>query len=245
MALAVSCGMCSDTIPAPACSVNGQIPPKEVCYIPNAANKRMYLFASKYSPMNILESSNNKEIRTQEEADFEGEIQDSETALASAYPSTSPSNFRITWPDVELCLQNKSGEKGLDGNRYFNRKSALDMGMSPQYPLGKSTAENAIWKKKPSPLPLTIDYLMNPDLFVIVMFALVVLIFAVILSVSWYKSKKAADLVKQQQEKELEKKLAAPYPKTPEGIKEKCKEYVEAMEQRGYDMSYYKSYCGL
>jgi type II secretory pathway pseudopilin PulG len=149
-----------------------------VCAVPGAANKRMLLFATQYSPANLLMSAEDRAVRAQVESDLETGIASAEDGLAAAYPAGTPTD--ISWPDFEYCLWNTTGAPGGPfGNKYFGRNDAESFGMSPDYPIGKTLASGTVWKyPRASPLPTTVDYLMNPDLAVVAILAFILLVVA-------------------------------------------------------------------
>ncbi len=223
-----------------------------LCAIPDAANKKMLLFEDQYNPMNIFMSAADKAALQQEEKNLLTGIQQDEAGIAAAYPGVPASVASISWPDFNYCLWNPSGSPGgAYNNKYFERNDAQGFGMKPPYPLGGSFAQGSIWKPpKASPVPLTVDYAMNPDLAVIVIFALLVIIFAVLIY-SAYKSAKAKPYREEQQKEAERAKLEATDPYRGTAFESypdpqaKCRAYVESMEAQGYDMSYYRKQCGL
>jgi hypothetical protein len=94
--------------------------------------------------------------------------------------------------------------------------------MNPTYPLGGTFAAGSIWKagKSPSPLPLTVDYLANPDLFAIVVLAFLALVLAALLWAAWRRGHPASR-------------------STP------CEDYVKKWEAAGYEMDDYRARCGM
>jgi uncharacterized protein YxeA len=124
--------------------------------------------------------------------------------------------------------------------------------MNPVYPVGGAIAKNAIWKagKAESPVPLAVDYVMNPDLFAILLFALLVIIFAALIWKAW-KSAKAAPYIAEKKKEAERERLEESDPFRGSAFESypdpqaKCRAYVEAMEQQGYDMTYYRDKCGL
>ena len=141
------------------------------CSIPRAANDKMYLFADLYSPTSLFID------RTQEEIIYEYGINAPRNALSKKYPSADVS---IDWSDFERCLWNEDGRPGGPFNNiYFGRGDLMMFGMVPDYPLGGKLASGLIWRAPNySPLPVFVDYIMNPDL------AALVLLFILITVVS-------------------------------------------------------------
>lgn len=259
VANATKCGMCAAIASNPAkpvpdgCITFRAAPPAAVCGVPAAANARMKLFARQYSPSNLIESSAARAARTQEESIYQGIIQNSEKNLATAYPAAAAGAAAISWPDFEKCLWNKNGTPGgFNGNKYFARNDATQLGMSPEYPLGGKTAEHTIWKAggSPSPLPLTVDYVTNPDMFAIVMFALLVIILSALMWAG-YKTSLWAPYDAEERAAAARERLEATDPykgtafETYDDKKSKCRNYVKKWEAQGYDMNNYRRQCGL
>jgi hypothetical protein len=257
---AFTCGMCAaitagNSAPSGCSSPTMPPPPEVACSVPNAANARLNLFEKRYSPANLFESATNKAIRQNTEKTLQTIIQKNESELAAAYPGAAPGATKIAWPDFERCLWNKSGDGGGNGNNIYFKRIDLEqtMGMAPKYPIGKAHAQGSIWKSpktNPSPLPVSVDYLMNPDLFVIVMFAFLVIVFAALMWAASKSLKKAPYLAQQKKDAERQR-LEANDPYRGSDFESypdpqaKCRAYVESMEQQGYSMDYYRTKCGL
>lgn len=242
VARANMCGMCTASA-----NCGTSTPPSAVCNVANIANAKMKLFASQYSPANLYASSVNKAIRTQEEKIYQGIIQKGEADLKAAYPTAPAEATVIEWSDFEHCLWNKDGTAGGNNkNVYFKRDDAVQLGMAPVYPIGGSTIANVIWKGPTSPIPLAVDYLMNPDLFTILMFVLLVIIFSALMWSVWRTNKWAAYLAEQSAEA-AQDKLEENDPfkgtavETHPNTLAKIRKWIEAQEQLGYTMTKYRN----
>jgi len=218
------------------------------------ANKRMNNFADLYSPADLFENADDKQERTTEERDYLTGIQNTELSLAAAYPGAAPGATSISWLDVERCLWDTSGNKGgSNGNMYFKRNDMDLMGFKPDYPLGGAFAKNSIWKtpeSKPSPVPTIVDYIMNPDLFVIVMFALLVIIFAALMWMAQQTTKKQPylnDLKREADRQRLEENdpFKGTAFETYRDPNAKCRTAIDKGEMQGLDMSLYRKQCGF
>jgi hypothetical protein len=194
VATAASCGMCTAlaaTPPRPipeGCAAAGRVPPAAACGVPVAANTRMKLFDERYSPAGLFGSATDKKARALIEKDYVTAIDRAEKGLAAAYPAAPAAATDIRWPDFQGCLWNRSGQRGGPNNNvYFGRGDLTQLGMMPVYPLGGGFAQNSIWKagKAPSPVPVKVDYLMNPDLFTIVVLVFLVIVFAALMRAAW------------------------------------------------------------
>ena len=244
---AAACGLCTGN---PVNCPPGL--PSALCGIPQAANNRMALFVDKYNPSNIFMSAADRAQLAQEERNYLSGIQSVETGIQAAYPNAPAGAASIGWPDLNYCLWNKTGTPGgPNNNKYFERNDAQNFGMNPAYPVGGTVAQGALWQPpKTSPLPLTVDYVMNPDLAVIALFAILVIIFAVLVYLS-YQGKKRAPLLAEERRAAARRQLEAADPfrgtafESYPDPQEKCRQYVEAMEARGFEMGYYRQQCGL
>lgn len=247
MAAVLNCGLCEGK---PTSNCPAGVSPV-VCSIPSIANDRMELAALVYNPANILPE--NKAVFSLSKQNYATAIQNSETELGAAYPDAEKGATSVSWPDLEYCLWNLQGTPaGTASNVYFGRKDALDFGMVPPYPVGGTFAQGSIWKpgKKQSPVPLTLDYIANPDLIVIIIFTILVIIFAVLIWKTYQRARGAPRRAEQQREA-VRRRLEAsdPYQGTafesyPDPLA-KCRNYVETMESQGYNMTYYRQKCGL
>lgn len=162
---AQTCGLCSGTP-----SNCGNIDPA-VCLVSNSANADMQLFAIRYSPTGALDPTTTK---ASEQALMYKKAQNN-LLLKAAYPAAE--DVDIKWYDFHKC--------GL------NRSDALTMGMSPVWPIGGKKLYGDIWKvenhnDEPAPIPLLFDYIMNPDL-VILMFILIIVIFVGYILIAYRK----------------------------------------------------------
>lgn len=146
--------------------------------VPAMANARMRLAALAYSPRRLLATGVRKALIEREIAAYSDIIASNESAMAQAGTPAS-----VTWADFNKCLWNKSGVHGsASGRAYLGRADALQLGMEPRYPLGGSLGSGAIWKDGDAPIvPLSVDYVVNPDLFVIIILVfLTLLVFALV-----------------------------------------------------------------
>jgi hypothetical protein len=198
-----------------------------VCGIPNAANKKLMLFADHYSPANMFKGEMGRLSLRQEERNLQSGIRTVEEGLAAAYPTAAPAATRVAWPDFNYCLWNPTGAPGGPfGHKYFGRTDAQSFGMKPVYPIGGGHALGAVWKyPKQSPVPMSVDYVMNPDLATIVAFAFIVALFGAL----FYRAHRSAGRP----------------PPGEDAARARCRSYVEKMEASNFDMDAYRVRCGL
>jgi type II secretory pathway pseudopilin PulG len=207
-----------------------------------------------YNPSNAFVSAADRAVLAQSERNYVSAIQNSETQLAAAYPTAPAAATNVSWPDLEYCLWNTDGSPGGPfNNRYFERNDAQTFGLNPTYPIGGALLQGTLWPPSAgagSPVPLWVDYVMNPDLAAILVFALLVIIFAVLMWKTYRATKNAPRIAAQKREAERARLEAAdPYRNTAfesyPDPQAKCRNYVASMEAQGYDMGYYKKMCGL
>ena len=166
------CGLCvtnSDGSQRAAPSSCGDIP-RAVCGIPAAANAKMYILGQTFFAKNT--SVNTDEINI-----YKKIISDCDTGLTAAYGFGD-----ISWPDFQNCLWNTNGSPGgTNQNKYFTREDILELGMNPSHPVGGTAAAGKLWPAATSPLPVSVDYIANPDLFAIMLIILLVCIAGVLI----------------------------------------------------------------
>lgn len=239
---AAACGMCralGDGSAVPdGCLKLDPVPKGSACRVPNAANVRLYLFAAQAAPPAF---GANRTAREMMISDYNRSIADTEQGLMDDY-GVDEATASISWPDYERCLWSPDGVPGGPlSHRYFDRADANMQGLHPTYPLGGALASQLLWKDglHPGPMPLTIDYLMNPSLFTILLLAFLVVLFGVIV----WRALRATRRADREERRKAEAAAAAATPDDPG--RAECREYVEALEKEGFDMGYYRGRCGL
>ncbi len=245
---AASCGMCralGDGAAVPdGCLRLDPVPKASSCRVPGAANTRLYLFAAQVAPPVFGQA--NREACALTIANYSKNIANTEQSLMDDY-GVDEATASIAWPDYQRCLWNTDGLPGGQlGHKYFDRADANMQGLHPSYPLGGDLASHLLWKDglHPGPMPLTVDYLMNPDLFTILLLAFLVVLLGVLV---W---KAIRDTRRADREEERKGAAAAAEARRAAGIPDdpgqvECREYVEALEKEGFDMGYYRRRCGL
>ena len=223
-----------------------------LCGVPGAANARMALFSDQYDPVNLFAGAARRAETTLAERIRVTQLRATERAVAGAYPGAAPGAARISWPDYEACLWTPSGAKaGPFGNVYFRRNDLQAFGMAPTYPVGGVFAQGAVWRPpKASPLPVAVDYAMNPDLAAILLFAFFVVLLAALLYRAYRDTKAGPERARRRAELARQRLEAAdPYRGTAfesyPDPQARCRAYVEAMEAQGFGMGYYRRRCGL
>ncbi|PKC17412.1 hypothetical protein RhiirA5_405878 [Rhizophagus irregularis] len=156
VARGIECGFCNalasnDSIPV-ACYQNlstGEslpLPQNAVCLVPQIANNRMALFASRLDPRNVVGDKSTREEIIQTQKNLLTSIITSEQKLASSYPDALLDAEKIGWNDFTKCQWDPSGYPGGQfNNKYFGRLDLQSFGMQPTYPIGGKLAYNSIW----------------------------------------------------------------------------------------------------
>lgn len=253
-----SCGYCTalanGSAPSTSCNVTDSNRNKydSACLIPGMANGNMALLSLQYSPKNLIESATDKLVRTKKEQTYLTGIKVVNDRLKLAYqPLADNNNSSIKWSDMQLCLQDKNEVKVP---KYYSRTDIVNAGMNPksEYPIGGTTLNKTIWKDstKLGPLPVIVDNMMNPDLFTIIMFAFVMIIFTVLM-MSIAKTKKMEPYLNAlKHEKELDKlEKDSPYKNSAfssyYGTMGKCRQIILNGEAQGRDMTLYRKRCNM
>lgn len=148
------------------------------CEASNMSNVKMARFNAMYDPISLVETGIAKMIRNRKIEIYDNQIAESRIKLANAYNAPDDATD-INWQDHTLCLWDPSGAPGgmLGNEKYITRLDLINQ-MSPKYIVGGQTLANQFWKYGMSPMPINVDYAMNPDLamFMIIMFILLVFI---------------------------------------------------------------------
>lgn len=149
-----------------------------ICEVSNMANSKMALFKAKYNPVAIVETGVAKLIRDREVQIYNNQIETSRAKLAAAYPTAPTNATDINWQDHTLCLWDPSGAPGgMLGNEKYITRLDLTSQMAPKYMIGGNTMANKVWKYGMSPMSINTDYIMNPDLAVILIITFIMLVF--------------------------------------------------------------------
>jgi hypothetical protein len=217
----VGCGMCTAISMSPPlsppdrCNKNS-IPP--LCFMPTLLNTKMAYDMTKLTPPSTA--------RTKKLEVMKNIIDQSTDVLKYKYPNALPGATDISWSDLEFCRS--GGTKSAP--KYFTKEDAERLGFSPNYPIGGTLLQGKIFKKK-DPIPMKVNYLINSDLFVIIVFAFLVLLFIALL-----RAAKRTSLIERREKtaKSINPELFS-----------KCKKYITEMEKRNYDMTAYREKCGV
>ena len=163
------CGTCDDTNTCSDKSLSTAL-----CRIPNAANAKMAMIAPRFSPLQIFDGDVDAKVRALTVKNLKTAITNLHDDLTGAYPDAEPGAVDITWADIAQCKKLGSGTKK------YGRDGALELGMDPKYPIGGKFAINTLWTPDNNPIPIAVDYIMNPDLFTIIVLMFIVIIFGVV-----------------------------------------------------------------
>ena len=194
---------------------NGRDP---LCFMPTMLNVKMAYEAAKYTPPSTE--------RTKKLELLKNIIDTSIGKINNRYPQALPGANNISWDDLEFC---KSGGT-KSAPKYFTKSDAERLGFNPQYPIGGSLLQGKLLKKH-DPLPIKVNYVMNSDIFIIIVFAFLVLLF--------YALMRAAARTTLENRRNNRAKTIKPE------VFKKCKDYITEMEKRKYDMTSYREKCGV
>jgi len=133
----------------------------------------MAIVVPRFSPLQIFDDEIDANIRKLKVENLNNSITNKRDKLNDAYPDAQPGAVDITWADIAKC-------KKLGDTELIGRHGVLKIGMKPTYPIGGKFAQDKVWTPDNNPIPIAVDYIMNPDLFTIIVFMLLVIIFGVI-----------------------------------------------------------------
>jgi len=195
----------------------GSSPPAD-CYVTDLAAKRDMYIQTKYSPTGLV-SGTALDIRSKELSILEADINADIARIQAKYGSDAPAN--ISWNDFTHCLWNPDGSRGgPHKNVYFGRDDLTSLGYQPQPIFGATTLEGRLPTSLTNSIPVWVDHIFNPDLAAVFIFAILVILFAVLI----YKAYKRA------------------HPPDPEA---RWKNLVSVYEAQGYDMCEYRKKLGM
>lgn len=162
---AISCGYCKSlssntgTIPS-GCLINGKLPPSSICSIPNIANNNYNIFKNKYSPKNLIMTTENMKILQSEQ---------------NAYGTSNATNIANINKDLNISAKNFTWSEAAQTCK-IPRENLMLMNMSIEPLIGGNFMYGKVWKHYNSPIPVVCDYFMNPDLLTILIILIVVVI---------------------------------------------------------------------
>ena len=162
-------------VPA-SCAKAGTLIDEGLCDVPKYLDAKMRVFASKYLSLG-------RGVASELAVNDATLVQQVQQQLANIYPRNVSDIMSLSWADLEKCAVDPGAATAPGSSAYFSRKDYNNMSnpAAPwKYPLGRLKGAGTIWKSTlaPSPMPLYVDYVMNPDLAAIVLFTFIVLLFA-------------------------------------------------------------------
>jgi len=234
------------TMSASACS--GSSPQADCAIMQLLAKKDMYI-QTKYSPSGLA-SGTARDIRTKELSILQGDINALTKQIQDKYGASAPVD--LTWDDLTECLLHPDGSRGGGhNNKYFERNDLTSLGYQPQPVVGAATLEGKLPATLTQGVPVWMDHAVNPDLAVILIFALLVIIFAVLMYTAskWEKkapartaSAKAAWRTKMEAHDPYKGTAFESYPSDPDA---KWKALIPVYEAQGYCMEAYRKKLGM
>jgi hypothetical protein len=135
------------------------------CRVPTAANQRMALAAMALDPRNVLATGVDRLVVDQTRANYAAAIAAAEAAVLADNPGATPADVAIGWEDFGACpWRADGGPGGPYSHTHFERNDLMALGMAPTYPLGGRLLSGRVWRGGNAPVPIAVDYAMNPDL---------------------------------------------------------------------------------
>ncbi len=117
-----------------------------------------------------------------------GDVAAAEARIRAAYGPGAPAD--LSWYDLTLCLWNPEGlPGGLYQRKYFGRRDLEGLGYKPAPILGGAALEGRLPPALTDAVPVWLDRAVNPDLAVVLVFLLLLLVFAGLLRAA-YRSEK-------------------------------------------------------
>ena len=230
-------GQCSGSSPAPD------------CFVTDLASKRDMYFQTKYSPSGLV-SSTARAVRNQQLGILSSDIAADDGRIRAKYGPDAPAD--ISWNDFTSCLWHADGSRGgPHGNRYFTREDLVSLGYQPRPLFGAAALEGQLPRGLTDPVPVWVDRALNPDLAVILIFVILVVVFAVLMLNAYRWTQRAPD-------REMAAKKAwrakmeehdpyrySAFPSYPSDPNAKWKALVPIYEAEGYDMCSYRKRLGM
>lgn len=227
--------------------------PSPACNVFKMANAQQQLFKAKYDPSGFFGLFSNEAARAtrqQEIENYEGMIDQAANSLRSEFGPTAP--VHVKWSQFPKCLWNVDGSPdGPNQNKYIERNDLAGAGYSPQPLIGGETLEGGLPDTITKSMPVWLDGVFNPDYAAVVIFVLLILIFAILLYKAYKWEQKAperARMAAAKRHRELE--ATDPYARTsfpsyPEDPKAKWLPIIQQYEAQGVDMTAYREKLGL
>lgn len=234
------------TMSASACSGS---PPQADCAVMQLLAKKDMYIQTKYSPSGLA-SGTARDIRTKELSIIQGDIDALTAQIQAKYGKDAPVD--LTWNDLTECLWNSDGGPGgTHNNKYFKRDDLMTLGYQPQPALGAATLEGKLPSTLTGGVPIWVDHALNPDLAVIIIFAFLIIIFAVLMYNAYKWTQKAPEreaAAKAAWRTEME--AHDPYKGTsfesyPADPDSKWKTLIPVYEAEGYCMEAYRKKLGM
>lgn len=253
------CDMVRDALAAaPACGCpnpnkpqcKGVSGPPPECSVFKLATHRDIEFDWQYDPASLF-SSSERTTRQKKLADIEGDIKADEATLEGKYGTSAPVGD-VSWWRMQRCLINTDGKPGGNfGHKYVGRQDMQAAGYAP-YPLvGGSTLETQAPVALTNAVPVLMDRGLNADLMVIVIFVLLVIIFAVLMykAYKWSQDEPARKAAAKAAER-TKREASDPFKGTsfeswPTDPNEKWRALIPVYEAQGYDMCAYRKRLGM
>lgn len=202
-------------------------------------------FNDKYNPAGFM-TADRRQVREKEmQIDPTAEAALLQT-LQREFPNVPASQLGSSWFDISSCMIKPDGSPaGSDNTRYPTRKDLVLLGYKPNPIIGTTALTGKVPQWSPPLIPIWMDRIMQPELAVVVIFVLLVIIFAAIIYSAYRWAKGASTRAAIARNKMLiEYEDTDPYrgtafPSWPDPNK-KIRQYIEAQERAGHNMDAYR-----
>jgi len=206
-------------------------------------------FQTRYGPSGFV-SETARDIRNKQLGILQGDIDDDAAQIESKYGKGAPSD--ITWNDFTECLWSPDGSRGgPHGNEYFERNDLRSLGYQPQPLFGAAALEGQLPRALTEPVPIWVDHAFNPDLAVIVIFGLLIVVFAALMysAYRWTlkapERKAAAETAWRAEKEKHDPYRNTKFPSYPGDPNSKWEALIPVYEAEGYDMCSYRKKLGM
>jgi hypothetical protein len=207
-------------------------------------------FNDKYNPGGFL-TADRRQVR-------EKELQidpAAESALLSSlqreFPNVPASQLGSSWFDISNCKINADGSPGgHDLTRYPTRNDLVLLGYQPNPIIGTTALSGKVPQWSLPLIPIWMDRMMQPELAVVVIFVFLVIIFAAIIysAYRWAKGAPTRSAIARNKmliaSEDTDQYRGTAFPSWPDPYK-KVRQYIEAQERTGYDMSQWRKKYSL
>jgi hypothetical protein len=232
-----------------AAGCDGATPQTDCSVMALLAKKDMYI-QTKYDPSGLV-SKTDRLVRTKVLSNLQGDINTLTDQIQSRFGKEVPASD-LSWGSLTECLLNPDGSPGGGfGNKYYRRNDLESLGYQPRPALGAATLQGKIPAKLTQAIPVWMDHVVNPDLAVILVFAILIIIFGVLMynAYNWQKGaparEAAAKTARQAKMEESDPYKGTAFESYPSDPDTKWKSLIPIYEAQGYCMEAYRKKLGM